>query len=126
VPEVRSILLAMAEPDEEKRAFRLGWSAWRRAHQTLAARYRKARRAAKRALSREAATQDRACPSTATLLCAEGAPLTDEDWKMVEPLIPQRPPAGHPYNDHRTVLGGLLWVAITGSSWREMQEEYGK
>ena len=45
---------------------------------------------------------------------------------MVEPLIPQRPPAGRTYNDHRTVLGGILWVARTGSSWREMPEEYGK
>jgi transposase len=24
------------------------------------------------------------------------------------------------------VLGGILWVARTGSSWREMPEKYGK
>jgi transposase len=24
------------------------------------------------------------------------------------------------------VLGGILWVARTGSSWREMPEEFGK
>jgi transposase len=115
----------MAEPDEHKRAFRLGWSAWRRAHQALAARYRKASRVAKRALRREAAAQDGAGPSTMTL-CVEGAPLTDEEWEMVEPLLPKEPPAGRPYNDHRTVLGGIMWVARTGSSWREMPEEYGK
>jgi hypothetical protein len=68
----------MAEPDEEKRTFWLGWSAWRRAHQALAARYRKASRAAKRALSGGAALEDRGGPSTMTL-CAEGAPLTDEE-----------------------------------------------
>ena len=45
---------------------------------------------------------------------------------MLEPLIPHEPPAGRPYNEHRTVLGGILWVARTGSSWREMPEEYGK
>jgi transposase len=50
----------------------------------------------------------------------------DEEWKMVKPLIPHRPPAGRPYNDHRTILGGILWVAKTGSSWREMPQEYGK
>jgi hypothetical protein len=66
----------MAEPDEQKGAFRLGWSAWRRAHQALAARYRKASRAAKRALSAEAALEERARLSTTTL-CEEGAPLTD-------------------------------------------------
>jgi Putative transposase of IS4/5 family (DUF4096) len=118
-------LLAMAEPDEHKRAFRLRWSAWRRAHQALAARYRKASRAAKRALRREAAVQDGTGPSTTTL-CAEGAPLTDEEWEMVDPLLPNKPPAGRPYNDHRTVLGGIMWVARTGSSWREMPEEFGK
>ncbi|HEX2741262.1 MAG TPA: transposase [Rubrobacter sp.] len=116
----------MAEPDEKKRVFRLGWSTWRRAHQALAARYRKASRAAKRALDGEAEVEDRAGPSTTTL-CAEGAPLTDEEWQMVEPLfLPNKPPAGRPFNDHRKVLGGIMWVAGTGSSWREMPEEYGK
>ena len=59
-------------------------------------------------------------------LCAEGAPLTDEEWEMVEPLLPHKPPAGRPYNDHRTVLGGIMWVARTGSSWPEMPKEFGK
>jgi transposase len=45
---------------------------------------------------------------------------------MVKPLIPQRPPTGRRYNNHLTVLGGILWVARTGSSWREMPEEFGK
>ena len=114
MPEVRRLVLAMAEPDQKKRAFRLGWSTWRRAHQALAARNRKASRAAKRALSGEAALEDRVGPDAATL-CAEGAPLSDEEWEMVEPLLPNKPSAGRPYNDHRTVLGGILWVARTGS-----------
>lgn len=119
-------MLAMAEPDEQKRAFRIGWSAWRRAHQALAARYRKASRAAQRALGAEAALEDCAAGPHATTLCAEGTPLTDEEWEMVEPLLPKKPPAGRPYNDHRTVVGGILWVARTGSSWREIPEEFGK
>jgi transposase len=126
VPEVRSVLLAMAEPDEQKRVFRLRWSTWRRAHHALAARYRKASAwCAKRALSGEAALEDRVGPSTTTL-CAEGAPLADVEWEMVEPLLPNKPPAGRQYNDHCTVLGGIMWVARTGSSWREMPEEFGK
>ena len=44
----------------------------------------------------------------------------------VEPLLPNKPPAGRRYHDHRRVLGGILWVARTGSSWREMPEEFGK
>ena len=121
------VLLAMAEPDEEKRVFQLGWSVWRRAHQAVAARCKKASRATKRALSRERrpSGSDAGEPRT-TAIAPEEAPLTDEEWEMVEPLIPQRPPAGRTYNDHRTVLGGIQWVARTGSSWREMPEEFGK
>ena len=116
----------MIEP-EERRIFRLGWSAYRRAHQAVAARCRrKARRAAKRALGREGPFEDRTGPKAVTLP-PEEAPLTDEQWEMVEPLIPHKPPAGRPYHEHRRVLGGILWVARTGSSWREMpEEEFGK
>jgi hypothetical protein len=45
---------------------------------------------------------------------------------LVKPLIPYRPSARRPYNDHRTLLGILLWVARTDSSWRQMPEEFGK
>jgi hypothetical protein len=115
----------MAEPDKEKRAFQLGWSAWRRAHQAVAKRCKKASRAARRAFRGKRVVEDRIGPH-ATTLSPEEAPLTDAEWEMVKPLIPHRPPAGRPYNDHRQVLGGILWVARTGSSWREMPEEFGK
>ena len=126
MPEVRRLVLAMAELEEEKRTFRLGWSAWRRAHQAVAARYRKASRAAKRALSGEAAVEDRAGPSTTTLLCAEGAPLTDEEWEHVEPLLPHKPPAGRRYHDHRRVLGrhpvgGAHQLLLAGDAGRVRQ-----
>jgi len=126
VPEVRSVLLAMAEPSEEKRAFRLGWSAWRRAHQAVAKRCKQANRAAKRVFGGESSPEEDGRRPHATVLSPEEAPLTDEEWKMVKPLIPHRSPTGRPYNEHRTVLGGILWVARTGSSWREMPQEYGK
>ena len=45
------MVLAMAEP-KGRRRFLLGWSAWRRAHQAVAARCRKASLAAKRAALR--------------------------------------------------------------------------
>jgi len=46
---------------------------------------------------------------------------------MVEPLLAHKPRVGRPYNDQRTVVGGIMWVARTGSSsWREMPEEFGK
>ncbi|CAA9445624.1 MAG: hypothetical protein AVDCRST_MAG01-01-4050 [uncultured Rubrobacteraceae bacterium] len=115
VPEARRLVLAMAEP-EERRGFLLGWSAWRRAHQAVAARSR----AARRALGRGA-------PLKAATIPSEEAKLTEEQWASVRRLLPpQRGGVGRPPNDHRVVLGGILWVARTGSSWREMPEEYGK
>jgi hypothetical protein len=112
-------VLAMAAP-EGRRCFLLGWSAWRRAHQAVAARCRSAKRAAGRALGRGG-------PPEIASIAPEEAPLTDEQWASVRPLLPpQRGGVGRPPNDHRAVLGGILWVARTGASWREMPEEYGK
>jgi hypothetical protein len=97
----------MAEPDEEKRTFRLGWSAWRRAHQAVAKRCKKASRAAKCAFGTESTLEDRTTtkPKAATLLPEGAALLSNEEWEVLEPLIPPKPPAGRPYHDHRTVLG---------------------
>jgi hypothetical protein len=109
----------MAEP-EERRRFLFGWSAWRRAHQAVAARCRAAKRATRQALGTEE-------PLKAAAIPPEEARLTDEQWALVRPLLPaQRGRIGRPPLDHRRVLGGILWVARTGSSWREMPEEYGK
>ena len=118
MPEVRRLVLAMAAP-EGRRRFLLGWSAWRRTHQALAARCRAAKRAARNAV-REGRTLGTAA------IAPEEASLTDEQWELVRPLLPpQRGGIGRPPNDHRAVLGGILWVARTGCSWREMPEEYG-
>jgi hypothetical protein len=66
-------------------------------------------------------------PLKSTALAPEEAHLTDEQWALLLPLLPpQEGGIGRPPNDHRVVLSGILWVARTGSSWREMPEEYGK
>jgi len=109
----------MAEP-KGRRRFLLGWSAWRRAHQAVAARCRAARSATRRALGTKG-------PLKSTAIAPEEAHLTDEQWALLVPLLPpQEGGIGRPPNDHRVVLGGILWVARTGSLWREMPEEYGK
>ena len=122
MPEVRRLVLAMAEP-KGRRRFLLGWSLWRRAHQAVAARCRVARRSHRHAPVGEGP------PEIAEIaaISAEEAYLTDEQWELVRPLLPpQRGAVGRPPLGHRMVLGGILWVARTGSSWREMPEEYGK
>ena len=90
----------------------------------MAARCRKASLAAKRAARQALGTKE---PLKAAAIPPEEAHLTDEQWALVRPLLrPQRGEIGRPPNDHRTVLGGILWVARTGSSWQEMPQEYGK
>ena len=119
-------MLARAEPDEEKRTFRLGWSSWRRAHQAVAQRCKKASRAAKRALGRHRPSRKDAGVPEKIAIAPEEAALTEAEWALIEPLLPsRRGRIGRPLHDHRRVLGGILWVARTGCSWREMPEEYG-
>ena len=83
---------------------------------------------ASRAAKRAARTAFRGeGPFEAAAIAFEEAEPTDDQWERVKPILPpQRGGIGRPPNDHRTVLGGILWVARTGSSWREMPEEYGK
>ena len=52
--------------------------------------------------------------------------LTDERWKLIEPLLP-RPGTrgGRRWRDHRQVLNGILWILHTGAQWRELPERYG-
>lgn len=50
--------------------------------------------------------------------------LTDEQWTLIEPLMPKQKPGGR-WNDHRTTLDGMMWVLKSGSPWRDMPERYG-
>jgi transposase len=52
--------------------------------------------------------------------------LTDEEWTLLEPLLPaQTPRRSRPWKDHRTVVNGVLWRTRTGSPWRDLPESYG-
>jgi hypothetical protein len=69
--------------------------------------------------------QGRRQPQAITI-SPEEAKLTDEQWASVRPLLAsQKGQVGTTPHDHREVLGGMLWVARSGSSWREMPEEFG-
>lgn len=52
--------------------------------------------------------------------------LTDEQWAILEPLIPplpRRPDGkGRPWRDNREVLNGILWVLRTGARWEDLPE----
>lgn len=54
--------------------------------------------------------------------------LTDEQWEILEPLIPHPPRRsdgkGRPRRDPRDVLNGILWILRTGAPWRDLPERY--
>ena len=53
--------------------------------------------------------------------------LTDAQWERLAPLLPPQHSGkrGHPYNDHRTVINGILWVDRTAAPWADLPERYG-
>ncbi len=52
--------------------------------------------------------------------------LTDEQWALIEPLLPPPPPPrrGRPPVDYRRVLDGILWKFCTDSPWYDLPPEY--
>jgi transposase len=53
--------------------------------------------------------------------------LTDEEWALLEPLLPaQIPRRARPWRDHRQVVNGVLWRTRTGSPWRDLPASYGR
>lgn len=51
--------------------------------------------------------------------------LTDEQWELIEALLPPPAGMGRPRRDLRTVVGGILWILNTGSAWRDLPDEFG-
>ena len=54
--------------------------------------------------------------------------LTDEQWQVLEPLIPDLPrredERGRPWRESRHVLNGILWILRTGAPWKDLPERY--
>src|SRR6478609_3720079 len=55
--------------------------------------------------------------------------LTDEQWKIVETILPpdrvRADRRGRPWSDRRTTLNGILWILRTGAPWKDLPERYG-
>ena len=52
--------------------------------------------------------------------------LADDQWELVEPLIPKSlAKTGRPPADRRLMLDGMLWILVTGAPWRDLPERFG-
>jgi transposase len=50
--------------------------------------------------------------------------LTDEQWALIEPLIPELPRRddgrGRPWRGTREVINGVLWILRSGARWQDL------
>ena len=54
--------------------------------------------------------------------------LSDEQWKIIEPLLGEMPRRsdgrGRPWRDNREVINGILWILRTGAPWADLPERF--
>jgi transposase len=50
--------------------------------------------------------------------------LSDAEWKIIAPLLPNKP-RGVPRVDDRRVLNGIFWRLRSGAPWADIPERYG-
>ncbi len=57
-----------------------------------------------------------------------GEELTDEQWAVIEPLIPEPPRRednrGRPWRDTREVMNGVLWILRSGARWQDLPDRF--
>ena len=50
--------------------------------------------------------------------------LSDAEWSVIAPLLPNKP-RGVPRVDDRRVLDGIFYILRTGAPWRDLPEDFG-
>ena len=50
--------------------------------------------------------------------------LSDEEWAVIEPLLPKKG-RGPTRKDDRMVLNGIFYILRTGAPWRDLPDRYG-
>lgn len=51
--------------------------------------------------------------------------LSEEQWELLQDLLPENGKRGGQWKDHRPILNGLFWILRTGAPWRDLPERYG-
>ena len=49
--------------------------------------------------------------------------LTDYEWSVIRPMLPNKP-RGVPRVDDRRILNGIFWVLRSGAPWRDLPESF--
>ena len=49
--------------------------------------------------------------------------LTDEQWKLIKPLIPKQK-MGRPRTRDRAILDAILWILSSGLRWNELDSRF--
>jgi transposase len=50
--------------------------------------------------------------------------LTDREWAVIKPFLPNKP-RGVPRVNDRRVLNGIFWVLRSGAPWRDLPDSFG-
>jgi transposase len=54
--------------------------------------------------------------------------LQEEQWALIEPLLPKPPSRadgrGRPRCDERAVLNGILWILRSGARWKDLPDRF--
>jgi len=60
-----------------------------------------------------------------TSLKASASDLSDQEWDILEPLVPQAKPGGRPRSvDLRQILNGIFYLLRSGCAWRLFPHDY--
>lgn len=52
--------------------------------------------------------------------------LSDEQWKLIAPLLPgKKGDPGRSGENNRRFVNAVLWLAKTGAPWRDLPERFG-
>ena len=52
--------------------------------------------------------------------------LTDAEWRILNPLLPNRGERGPALADNRRTVNGVQWVLRTGAPWRDLPPAMGR
>jgi transposase len=50
--------------------------------------------------------------------------LTDKEWAVIKPMLPNKP-RGVPRANYRRVLNGIFWVLRSGAPWGDLPDDFG-